>query len=303
MVTQLSPSPQIAPSPGQSGPLALERFAGRDVNPARSHQALLFAHGFGQTRLAWARAGRHLAAQGFPGTSFDARGHGESAWNAPDEDYTFDQFVDDMTGLAATYPSPPILVGASMGGLLGMYAQGHRDPPPFRALVLVDITPRWDAAGVERILGFMTAHPEGFDDLAHAADAIAAYLPHRAPRKSPGDLERLLVRQPNGRWRWHWDPRLIDSVGRRGEEYQSLLLDAAQRIDVPTLLVSGGRSDLVGDDHVAEFLSLVPHARHVRLPEATHMVAGDDNDAFTRTILDFLVTLPTSNAPSAGERP
>lgn len=285
-----------------SGPLALERFATPDANPTPS-PSLLFAHGFGQTRLAWSRAARHLAARGYSGTAFDARGHGESLWNAPDEDYTLEQFITDLAGLADAHATPPILVGASMGGLLGMYAQGHRTPPPFSALVLVDITPRWDAEGVERILGFMTAHPDGFDDLEHAADAIAAYLPHRAPRKSPGELEKLLVRQSNGRWRWHWDPRLIDSIGRRGDEYQARLLDAAQRIDVPTLLISGGRSDLVGEEHVAEFLALAPHARHVRLPEATHMVVGDDNDAFTRTILDFLVTLPDGNALPAGVRP
>lgn len=296
MVTQI-PSPST-PHPPDTAPehLAVERFGADGTNPA-----LLFAHGFGQTRTAWARAAAHLATRGFPGTSFDARGHGESAWNAPDDEYGFHQFVDDLTALAAAHAAQPILVGASMGGLLGMYAQGHRNPPPFRALVLVDITPRWDAAGVERILGFMTAHPEGFDDLEHAADAIAAYLPHRAPRKSPGDLRKLLVPLPNGRWRWHWDPRLIDTVGRRGEEYQTVLMDAAQRIDVPTLLISGGRSDLVGDEHVAEFLSLVPHARHVQLPDATHMVAGDDNDAFTRTILDFLLTLPSGDALPAGE--
>ncbi|MCX7556922.1 alpha/beta hydrolase [Xanthomonadaceae bacterium JHOS43] len=291
MVAQVSP-----PTLQHSGPLALDRFIGHTQSSAQPQPALLFAHGFGQTRLAWARAAQRLAAQGFPGISFDARGHGGSRWNAPEEDYAFDQFVDDMTRLARAQETPPILIGASMGGLLGMYAQGHRDPPPFHALVLVDITPRWDAAGVERILGFMTAHPEGFEDLEHAADAIARYLPHRAQRKSSRELEKLLVQQPNGRWRWHWDPRLIDSVGRRGEEYQARLLDAAQRITVPTLLISGGRSDLVNDDHVAEFLALVPHARHVRLPEATHMVAGDDNDAFTRTILDFLVTLPTATS-------
>ncbi len=39
---------------------------------------------------------------------------------------------------------------------------------------------------------------------------------------------------------------------------------------------------------LAEFLALVPHARHTRLPQATHMVAGDDNDAFTAAILHFM---------------
>ena len=61
------------------------------------------------------------------------------------------------------------------------------------------------------------------------------------------------------------------------------------------LLISGGRSDLVSDDTVAHFLQLVPQAEHIRLPEATHMLAGDDNDAFTDTLLAFLrAQFPTS---------
>lgn len=294
MVSQPS-FPPAAAAPSYAGPLALERFSGRQDQPQ-----LLFAHGFGQTRLAWTRAAQRLSAQGYAGTSFDARGHGQSLWNRPDQDYALEQFIDDLATLAGQHAAPPVLVGASMGGLLGLYVQGHRDPPPFRALVLADITPRWEAAGVERILGFMGAHPQGFEHLDHAADAIAAYLPHRA-RKSAAELEKLLVQDAGGRWRWHWDPRMLDSIGRRGEAFQATLIEATRRIDVPVLLVSGGRSELVNDAHVDEFLSLVPHARHVRLPEATHMVVGDDNDAFTRTISAFLSELQADGSLSRGD--
>lgn len=261
--------------------------------------AVLFAHGFGQSRHAWVRAAESLAEHGWRTITFDARGHGDSS-RVQDGRYELEQFVDDLLVVARSLEAPPVLVGASMGGLLGMFAQTHRAPPPFRALVLADITPRWEAAGVERILGFMTAHPQGFDSLEHAADEIAGYLPHRA-RKSPADLEKILFRTPAGRWRWHWDPRMVDAIGRRGEEYQAHLVEAARRIEVPVLLVSGGRSELVNDAHVREFLTLVPHAQHVRLPEATHMVVGDDNDAFTRTISAFLTTLHADGPTSRGE--
>jgi hypothetical protein len=35
----------------------------------------------------------------------------------------------------------------------------------------------------------------------------------------------------------------------------------------------------------------VPHAEHRRIADATHMVAGDANDRFTATIVDFLQRL------------
>jgi len=190
-----------------------------------------------------------------------------------------------------------VLVAASMGGLFGLLAES-RWPGLFSAMVLVDITPRWDTAGVERILAFMTTHPDGFASLAQASDVISAYLPHR-PRKSEQSLRALLREDGHGRWRWHWDPRLVAELARDSEQHQDALAEAARQVKCPLLLVSGGRSDLVTPQTVAEFLALAPHARHVQLPQATHMVAGDDNDAFTATVLDYLDVLPAVDAAAS----
>ena len=72
------------------------------------------------------------------------------------------------------------------------------------------------------------------------------------------------------------------------EHLQEAISEAAAGIEIPVLLISGGRSDLVSEDTVGHFLELVPQARHVQLPDATHMLAGDDNDAFIDTLLLFL---------------
>lgn len=262
-----------------------------DVSQPEGRPILLFAHGFGQTRHAWTATAATLAGEGFRCVTFDSRGHGESE-RVPGGDYHMEQFVGDLVGLARAQPEPPVLVGASMGGLLGLVVAGEIDPTLFRALVLVDITPRWETAGVERILAFMQAHPDGFADYAEAAEQIAAYLPHRAGRKSEDQLRPLLREGADGRLRWHWDPALLGGdLVRESERYQPRLMSAAANVRVPLLLLSGGRSDVVSRDTVDEFLRLVPHARHVELPRATHMVAGDANDAFTREIAGFLRTL------------
>jgi len=264
--------------------------------------AVLFAHGFGQTRQAWAGAAQALAVSGWQAITFDARGHGESD-RVPGGAYHLDQFIADLDGLARSLPQPPVLVGASMGGLLGITVAGASVHPPLRALVLVDITPRWEPAGVERILAFMRAFPDGFASYEAVADAIAAYLPQRRERKSASQLAPLLRLGDDGRLRWHWDPALLDVVAAEGASRQPQLLEAARRIAVPTLLISGGSSDVVSAATVNEFLSLVPHARHVAIARATHMVAGDANDAFSRAILDFLATLPMGATAPARSLP
>lgn len=248
---------------------------------------LLFAHGFGQTRQAWTGSIDALAARGLRCVGFDARGHGESG-RVPDGNYRLSQFIEDLHAVARAQPAPPILVGASMGGLLALALAGEVQPAPFSALVLVDITPRWKPEGVGRILDFMRAYPDGFVDRNAAADAIAAHLPQRGRRKSGSRLEPLLREGTDGRLYWHWDPALLDTVADNAAHCQPRLLDAARHVRIPLLLLSGGRSDVVTHETIDEFLALAPHAQHVQLPEATHMLAGDANDAFTGEIERFV---------------
>ena len=270
-------------------PVADLNLAVETHNPA-GRPVLVFSHGFGQTRGAWNGAATALAEQGCRCVTFDSRGHGESD-RVADGTYRIEQFAEDLIRVAKAQPEPPILVGASMGGLMGMLIAGEMKPSPFRALVLVDITPRWEAAGVERILAFMQAYPDGFADYDEAAEKIAGYLPQRRERKTEEQLRPLLRKGTDGRLRWHWDPALLAGVVNESERYQPRLLAAAAKIDVPVLLLSGARSDVVSSDTVNEFLQRVPHAQHVELAHATHMVAGDANDAFTREVTRFVQDL------------
>ncbi|MGH8600689.1 MAG: alpha/beta fold hydrolase, partial [Burkholderiales bacterium] len=134
-------------------------------------------------------------------------------------------------------------------------------------------------------------HLDGFESLEDAVRQVAAYGPKRPRHRTVEELAQLLRRGDDGRWRWQWDPALLDTIAVEGERHQQRLIEAARNIDVPVLLVSGGRSDVVSDRTVAEFLRNVPEAEHVEVPEATHAVAGDDNNAFTAAIASFIESL------------
>ncbi|HEX9505334.1 MAG TPA: alpha/beta fold hydrolase, partial [Acidimicrobiia bacterium] len=149
---------------------------------------VLLLHGGGQTRFAWGTTAAALADHGWHAYRVDLRGHGESAW--PDDgDYRIDAFAADVRAIAAALSEPPVLVGASLGGVSSLIAIGESAAPVARALVLVDVAPTIERAGAERIGAFMSANLEdGFGSLEEVADAIAAYNPHR-PR--PSDLSGL----------------------------------------------------------------------------------------------------------------
>ncbi|MDP1696775.1 MAG: alpha/beta hydrolase [Xanthomonadaceae bacterium] len=272
--------------------LAAERW------PTQGPEVLL-AHGFGQTRQSWQGTAGSLRANGYSTMSFDARGHGESGRNAPMQRYQPEQWVADLHAITAQVSGPRLLIGASMGGLTGLMAQAEH--ALFDAMVLVDITPRWEAEGFARIVAFMSAHPDGFDDTEHAADAIAGYLPQQRVRKRPEQLASLLVKRDDGRLVWHWDPRMLTDLPIQSEPIQRRVVEAARQITVPLLLISGGQSDLVSEQTVAEFLELVPHAQHRRIDKASHMVAGDDNAAFTAAIHAFLASPAARAALCTGE--
>lgn len=250
----------------------------------------LLLHGFGQSRHAWRATGNALASAGYYALAPDARGHGESDF-APDGDYAVDDFVADARRILDRLDAP-VVVGASIGGMVGMLAEAEGRDPVARALVLVDIVPRWNPDGVQRILDFMGARPDGFDSLDEVAAAIADYLPHRNRDRALTGLRPYLRETPDGRWVWHWDPRLLAIAEADTAPYHDRFMAAARRITCPTLLITGARSDVVDAEAADEFLDAVPHAEHVRVEGARHMVAGDANDAFTRTVLEFIEHLP-----------
>jgi len=255
---------------------------------------VILLHGGGQTRHSWRTTARALGADGWQAWTVDLRGHGDSDWSEAGE-YGIEDFADDARALVGRFATPPAVVGASLGGISFLAASGEEPRADVSAMVFVDVAPQVEPAGVERIGNFMGANMEnGFASLDEAADAIAAYNPHR-PR--PTDLEGLrknLRQREDGRWMWHWDPRF--RAGRRGspDETRVSLVNperletAARALTAPVLLVRGKVSDLLSEEGARQFLALVPHAEFVDVEGAGHMVAGDRNDAFNAAIVAFL---------------
>ena len=262
-----------------------------------AHAPVLMTHGGGQSRQAWRKSAGALAQAGHYVVTVDARGHGESDW-AGNGNYGMEIMSRDVLTLLRRFDRPPVVVGASMGGMSALLAQHARDHQLFSGLVLVDVTPRMDPGGVRRIVEFMTAYPNGFASLDEAAEKIAAYNPHRE-RSTNTDGLRRIMREKDGRWHWQWDPAFISRGGEgmkldhdardaHMEDMAEKMLAAAARLTVPVLLVRGAQSDVVSEENVAEFRAAVPHADYVDVSGTGHMVAGDDNDAFTSAVLAFL---------------
>ena len=265
------------------------RYYGDDRAPC-----VLMAHGFGQTQYAWEETGRRLAAAGWQAVSYDARGHGESD-RAPSGEYDFEQFVEDFRRVCASLPNRPIVIGASMGGLTGLLAHSEKPKVELESLVLVDIAPRWDDRGVDAMIAFMRQNPKGFTTLEEATEAVRGFLPHRRHSSSNTGLTRNLRQASDGRWYWHWDPAML-ALAEKSANLQSRLKSASRRLKIPALLVAGSQSEMIGEEHIEEFLKLAPHAEKATVADASHMVAGDNNEHFMGAVMPFLKRIGSRGA-------
>jgi len=249
---------------------------------------VLFLHGGGQTRHAWGKSAELIAARGWRTISLDQRGHGESDW-AKNGDYSFTAFCADCIAVVDQLEKPPVLVGASLGGMAAMLAEGTSDREVSSGLVLVDIAPQSNPEGIKRIGDFMRSGIDGFDSLEGASAAIAAYTPQRKRDANPEGLLKVL-RERDGRWYWHWDPRVIqqDRTEVVATRLLGLLDVAMSNIVVPTLLVRGELSDVVTQAGIDLMVSRLPDITVVEVAGAAHMIAGDQNDQFTTAVNGFL---------------
>jgi pimeloyl-ACP methyl ester carboxylesterase len=259
-----------------------------DVGGDPRAPAVILLHGGGQTRHSWGKALGELVAHGYHVISLDARGHGDSDWSN-DADYGLDALSSDLRCVIATLPAAPALVGASLGGATALYTVGNASEQIASALVLVDIVPRVERVGAQRIYAFMRAHEEGFDTFEQAVNAVAEYYPHRPRPMDPSGLMKNLRLRGDGRLHWHWDPKIIQYPRRlEPPQFAEVLEQAATRVAIPSLLVRGLHSDIVSDEGVAALIRRLPALEVLDVGDAGHMVAGDKNDAFNQGVVEFL---------------
>lgn len=255
-------------------------------DPAAATPTIVMLHGGGQNRHSWHKTGQILADRGYHVVALDTRGHGDSD-RAPDADYAIETLTADALAVIDAIGRPVVLIGASMGGLTGIMVAEQAGPQRVVKLVLVDVVPRYEKDGSARIRDFMLSHVDGFDSLEQAADAVAEYLPHRTKPRSPEGLKKNL-RFRDGRWYWHWDPALMTKPGDDPALRTEKMESAAIALRIPILLIRGKLSDVVSAEGVADFLAKVPAARFVELSGAGHTAAGDDNDAFSAAVVEFV---------------
>jgi len=219
--------------------------------------------------------------------ALDQRGHGHSD-RAPDlSDYSRDHMAADIGGfIEALGLERPVVLGHSMGGMNAMtFAARH--PEQLRALVLIDVGPGVSVDGVKQVRQFVQG-PYEMDSLDAWVEMTHQYYPFRSKDGIRKRLEVSLRETPEGKMAKMFDERFREADFRGVADGRDGIWETANALTTPTLLLHGENSPVLKREQAEEFAEKVEAVRLVTIPDAGHSVAGDQPEAFSEAVRDFL---------------
>jgi len=202
----------------------------------------------------------------------DVAGRGDSDWLADPMLYQLPQYVADMITLVARLDVERVhWVGTSMGGLIGMALAAQKNTPVSK-LVMNDAGPVIAKASLERIGSYVGLAP-AFATIEAAEQYVrtvhAPFGPHTDAEWR--FLTEVVVRQnPDGSWRFHYDPRIAEPYRLSMPEKDIELWPVWDAIACPTLVIRGAQSDLLSRAAAEEMTKRGPKAKLVELPGIGH---------------------------------
>ncbi len=255
-----------------------------DWGPADAPPVVLL-HGITGHARVWDHLARHLT----PARrvlALDQRGHGDSD-PAPDDDYRVGTMADDLAAFAGSlHLDRYALVGHSMGGRIAIqYAGEHA--ARLERLVIIDIGPDINLAGLQRVRDMMANAPERIESEEWAVEYIRRANPRQDPDLLRERVRHGLRRQPDGELTWKY-ARGLREMMRAGRRDTVDLWEPLPRITCPTLVVRGAESDILAPDVAKKMAERLPDGRLVEIAGAGHTVPVDRPQEFVREIRGFL---------------
>jgi len=287
----------------------------------RNPRALVCVHGLTRCGRDFDALARHLSAH-YRVVCPDVVGRGKSDWLIQPQHYAVPQYVSDMLTLIARLNATTVdWVGTSMGGLIGLGLagtltashaarpdRGANGLPPTQTLtlgkvVLNDIGPNLDGAGLARIAGYV-AQPVVCQTFGQAVDAVrqtaASFGPHSQAQWE--DLTRHVFVRQGDVWVKHYDLRIAEPMqstnmdALRGGE--ALLWAAYTSLAQPVLIVRGQQSDLLSEATAQQMLARNPLAQLFEVAGVGHAPSLVHADQIAR-VADFLLTAaPGADTPA-----
>ena len=205
----------------------------------------------------------------------DVVGRGESDRLADPGGYQVPAYIADMVTLLARIDANVLhWIGTSLGGLIGMGLAALPSSPICR-LVLNDIGPTVDAAGVARIADYL-GQPLSWPSEDAAADYLSTISKGfgKHSRDEWLALTLPMLRRRGDEFVLHYDPAIAIALRAitpaAAAAGQAALSAAYDAIRCPTLLLRGEQSDVLSRDTAQAMTARGPKARLHEFAEVGH---------------------------------
>ncbi|MGH2632221.1 MAG: alpha/beta fold hydrolase [Tepidiformaceae bacterium] len=244
---------------------------------------LVLLHGFTGHARSWDSFARAMSRR-YRVLALDQRGHGESGWTT---DYSTPAMVGDLRAFVRALCLEHFdLLGLSMGGSVAYHYAGSR-PPELDRLVIVDIGPELVASGSQRIQSGVQA-ADTFDSVEAAIAGGRAGNARADEDEMRHRVRHNLMRTVDGRWTFRYD-KALRSPGRPRPRPSSAENWAAwKQINVPTLLLRGGVSDILALETAERMAKEIPDCRLIEIPGSGHSIPLEAPVRFLEAVQTFL---------------
>jgi pimeloyl-ACP methyl ester carboxylesterase len=211
------------------------------------------------------------------------RGRGESAYAKDPMSYVPLTYVQDIEALLGELAlSSCIAFGTSLGGIVTMLLAGTARERIAGAL-LNDVGPEIEAAGLSRIRTYV-GKSNTWPTWMHAARAVAEsngdVYPHFDIEDWLAMAKRLYRLNSAGRIVLDYDMKIAEPFRMPGNEAGPDMWRALDNLKhVPTLIIRGGRSDVLGKGTADRMLTALDDAELVTVPDVGHTPTLDEPEA------------------------
>jgi 3-oxoadipate enol-lactonase len=235
---------------------------------------VVLLHPFPFNRRYWAPVAGALASPSRRVINVDAPGFGESETAGP---FSVADWADDVAALLDQLEVPSAaVVGMSMGGYAAL-ALAARHPARLAALVLADTRAAADSPETRR------ARAEAIALLESAG--VAIYLDRSLPRLLAPEAPPDVLAEARALAETRADRLLAGIAALRDRPDRTAELPALR---CPTLVLAGGRDQVVPPEEMRGMSAAIPGARLAVLDRAGHLSSLEEPARFLTTVREFL---------------
>jgi pimeloyl-ACP methyl ester carboxylesterase len=223
---------------------------------------------------------------------YDQRGHGRSF--QPLTGYSPDDYAEDLYLILEELRwQKCFLVGHSMGGRNALNF-AHRFPNKVEKLVIEDIGPENDTAGLKRYTKLLEMIPTPFVSKLRAKEFFLNDFIHLSkngekPQMLGQYLYSNIIEMPDGTADWRFSKNAILSSLNEGRLKNQWL--EFESLKMPTLVIRGANSRDLKSEVYAEMLKRNTVVKGVEIANAGHWVHYDQPQAFVEVLREFLYGL------------